>query len=173
MATGQYDDAYETPGWTVQNPVYAPSTYEFPSPALPAGVTRATITESFVSANGGMSGSVAFSPTIRRMTIDNVEVFLDPVRAEVRNGQLSVQILSMPQDIVWEVHESIGPIRNSYKVVVPASLTSAELSSLARTDTPTEPAPGFTHYILGVVLGPTDPVPANLAIGTFVFRKTA
>jgi hypothetical protein len=120
-----------------------------------------------------MSGSVAFSPTIRRMTIDNVEVFLDPVRAEVRNGHLSVQILSMPLDVVWEVHESIGAIRNSYKVVVPAGLTSAELSSLARTDTPSEPAPGITHYILGVVLGPTDPVPANLAIGTFVFRKTA
>jgi hypothetical protein len=128
MSTGF--DAWNTPGWTIQNPVYAPTLAD---PLPPVGVTRCLITGTYVSASGkGYYGSVILAPSIPRVLLDQTEVLLGPVRAEVRNGRFEAVIYAVPQDVIWNVREAVGASRQAYDVIVPGNLAAADLTELEK-----------------------------------------
>lgn len=137
MTTGF--DAWNTPGWTVQHPVYAST----PSgaPELPMGVTRCVITGTYLSASGrGYYGAVSLRPSIPRVLIAQTEVLLPPVRAEVRNGRLTDAVIyAVPQDVVWSVREAVGASRQAYDVILPRNTAGADLTELEKVTPDTPP----------------------------------
>lgn len=136
MSTGF--DAWNTPGWVVQHPVYPPSADV--SPTLPMGVTKCIISGTYMSASGrGYYGTVTLSPSIPRVLIDQTEVLLQQVRVEVRNGLLSATIYAVPQDVIWGVREAVGASRQSYSVILPRNTAAADLVELEHVPADTPP----------------------------------
>lgn len=136
MSTGF--DAWNTPGWTIQHPVYT----DTPSnePTLPMGVTKCVITGTYLSASGkGYYGTVRLLPSIPRLLIAQTEVLIPPVRAEVHNGRLSMTIYAVPQDVIWTVHEAVGASRESYDVILPRNTAAADLTELEKVTPDTPP----------------------------------
>lgn len=131
MATGQYDDAWETPGWTAQNFAY-PADPGSTAPALPVGVIRTTVTGTYVDSVGGANGRVVFTPISGRMLIGTTEVIIPEVHAHVHNGTFEAHLLNGPQDSVWRIREAVGPTRTHFTVVLPHGVTDVDLSALAR-----------------------------------------
>jgi hypothetical protein len=125
-------DAWNTPGWSAQQPVYLASADS--SVVLPAGVHPVTVTGSYVGPKGGAQGTVRFTPKTQSIQVGTVEVILAPVRFEVRKGELLTASLTVvPQDVVWEVRESVGPVRESYAVTVPSTAVGPiDITELAR-----------------------------------------
>ena len=164
MSTGF--DAWNTPGWTIQHPVYTGTPSDTPS--LPMGVTKCVITGTYMAANGkGYYGTVRLSPSIPRVLIAQTEVLLAPVFAEVKNGLLSATIYAVPQDVIWAVREAVGASRQAYEVILPRNTASADLTELEKVTpdtvpiTPTNAGQLFTgegpppDSIEGAVLGDT------------------
>lgn len=136
MSTGF--DAWNTPGWTIQHPVYSVVLDE--APALPAGVTRCVITGTYLADNGkAYPGTVTLRPSIPRVLIADTQVLLRPVRGEVRNGSLIAVIYAVPQDVIWSVHEAVGASRESYDVILPRNTAEADLTELERVTPETPP----------------------------------
>jgi hypothetical protein len=118
-------DAWNTPGWDVQNPVYL--TGSATTPELPAGVHAVKVTGTFLGPAGkGAYGQVRFIPSLLHHTIDGITVLLPPqVRGEVRNGELrDATLYAVPTDLVWTVVEAVGPARQRYDVLLPANAAS-------------------------------------------------
>jgi hypothetical protein len=150
-------DAWNTPGWTIQRPVYSASVGG-DAPVLPAGVTRCVITGTYLSASGqGYYGAVVFVPSIPRVLIGQTEVLLPLVRGEVRNGRLDAAIYAVPQDVIWTVREAVGASREMYQVILPSGTALADLTSLVKvtetTPTPEDLFVGEGPPVLGGVPG--------------------
>lgn len=136
MSTGF--DAWNTPGWTIQHPVY--SSTPDGAPEMPMGVTRCVITGTYLSASGkGYYGTVSLAPTIPRLLIADTQVLLKPVRAEVHNGRLSATIYAVPQDVIWGVREAVGASRQAYQVILPRNTAEADLTELEKVTPDTPP----------------------------------
>jgi len=136
MSTGF--DAWNTPGWTIQHPVYTnpPSN----DPTLPMGVTRCVITGTYLSDSGkGYPGTVTLRPSIPRVLIADTQVLLKPVRGEVHNGRLDAAIYAVPQDVIWSVSEAVGASRQHYDVILPRNTAEADLTELERVTPETPP----------------------------------
>lgn len=158
MTTGF--DAWNTPGWDVQSPVYISSTN--PGVTLPDGVNPISITGSFVGPAGGAQGMVGFTPKVQHLWVGDVEVLLAPVHFEVRAGVLvEAVITAVPQVIIWTVREAVGALRRSYDVLLPADAdpeTPIDLTALTRVTSENYPSQLFTGdgppgYIVGAVSG--------------------
>jgi hypothetical protein len=159
-------DAWNTPGWTIQHPVY--TTPPSNDPVLPMGVTRCVITGTYLSASGkGYVGAVTLRPSIPRVLIAQTEVLLSAVRGEVLNGRLDATIYAVPQDVIWNVREAVGASREDYDVILPRNTAEADLTELERVTPETPPINPdnagelFTgegpppNFIEGAVLGDT------------------
>jgi hypothetical protein len=130
--------AWDIPGWTSQNPSYPPI-IPVTTP-LPVGVRRVTLSESYVGAAGAANGIVVMTPQTTRVEVDDVEVLVQQVRSQLKNGKLKIEILVPPTDaIVWQVREAIGPERLSYYVTVPPTAVDQELSALVHVDSDGQP----------------------------------
>jgi hypothetical protein len=162
-------DAWNTPGWSSQDPDY-PDTLSG-DPGMPMGVTKCVITGTYMSASGkGYYGSVALSPSIPRVLIEQTQVLLAAVRGEVTNGRLQATIYAVPQDVIWEVREAVGASRHIYDVILPRNTYGADLTELEKVTPETPPInpdnagmlftgegppPVPPDYIEGAVLGDT------------------
>lgn len=136
MTTGF--DAWNTPGWTIQHPVYTVVPPD--DPALPTGVTQCVITGTYVSATGkAYPGTVTLAPSIPRVLIATTQVLIPPVRGDVHNGLLHAIIYAVPQDVIWSVREAVGPSRQSYDVILPRNTAEADLTALERVTPETPP----------------------------------
>lgn len=136
MTTGF--DAWNTPGWTIQHPVYVDTPDD--APELPMGVTRCVITGTYLSASGkGYPGTVTLRPSIPRVLIADTQVLLPPVRGEVHNGRLDAAIYAVPQDVIWSVREAVGASRQVYDVILPRNTATADLTELERVTPETPP----------------------------------
>lgn len=131
-------DAWNTPGWTIQHPVYLDTPSD--DPDLPMGVTPCVINATYLSASGkGYYGAVTLSPSIPRVLIADTQVLLPPVRGEVRNGRLAATIYAVPQDVIWGVREAVGASRQAYDVILPRNTAQADLTELERVTPETPP----------------------------------
>jgi hypothetical protein len=156
-------DAWNSPGWTIQHPVYS-ATVGGDVPALPAGVTPCTITCTYLSASGqGYYGAVTLAPSIPRVLIAQTEVLLPMVRGEVRAGQLNALIYAVPQDVIWTVREAVGASRQVYGVILPRNTAAADLTSLVRVPDGTPPIDGTGELFTGE--GPPPQFIEGAAIG--------
>ncbi len=137
MSTGF--DAWNSPGWTIQHPVYTNPPLDVPE--LPMGVTRCVITGTYLSASGkGYYGTVTLRPSIPRILIADTQVLIPPMRAEVRNGRLVDAILyAVPQDVIWSVREAVGASRQAYDVILPRNTAEADLTELEKVTPETPP----------------------------------
>lgn len=131
--------AWDIPGWTSQNPTYPLST-PVPTP-LPVGVRRVTLSESYVGAAGRAQGMVVMIPQTSRVVVADVEVLVQQVASAFTNGDLKIEVLVPPVDIVWQVREAVGPQRLSYYVKVPSTAVDQQLSALTRVDADGNPIP--------------------------------
>lgn len=125
-------EAWSIPGWTAQNPVYP--TGSASSVALPAGAHPLVITGAWTGPKGGAEGTVRFIPRTNNIQVGTVEIVLAPVRFQVTKGVLiDASITVVPQAVVWEVHEAVGPVREVYAVSIPSTAVSPlDISVLAR-----------------------------------------
>jgi len=131
-------DAWNSPGWTIQHPVYTNSPDD--DPELPMGVTKCVITGTYLSASGkGYTGTVTLRPSIPRVLIADTQVLLPFVRGDVRNGRLDVAIYAVPQDVIWGVSEAVGASRQAYDVILPGNTAEADLTELERVTPETPP----------------------------------
>lgn len=173
MSSG--NDAWNIPGWTAQNPVYPANLLEIDPPTLPLGVSKCVITGTYMAANGlpYSSGTVRFTPTVQRTLILGTEVLLPMVRAEVNKGRLSADIYAIPQDVIWEVTESVGPTRLTYEVIVPLNTVTADLTTLERVTPDTVRPPLVrTGQIFTGHGAPPDPVPGAVLGDTYIDLDT-
>lgn len=132
MATGQYDDAWETPGWTAQNFAYPPSDEVMVSP--PEGLRNVAVAGTFFDQRARpMWGVFTFTPSIRLLKVGNAMVNLQPFRVQLRHGQLKdVNILApktgvtvTPATWTYAIQQRVGPSIKEYSV--PVSVTTADL----------------------------------------------
>lgn len=162
MSTGF--DAWNTPGWTIQHPVY--TTLPDGAPTMPMGVTRCVITGAYLSATGrGYYGSVSLSPSIPRVLIAETQVLLPPAREEVRNGRLEIVVYAIPQDVIWSVHESVGASRQIYDVILPRNTAAADLTELERVTPQTPPLNPSNAGFLFTGEGPPPTLIAGAVLG--------
>lgn len=153
-------DAWNTPGWDVQNPVYLSSTS--PAITLPDGVNPISITGTFVGPAGGAQGMVGFTPKVQHLWVGAVEVLLAPVRFEVRAGVLVAAVITaVPEDVIWTVREAVGPLRRSYDILLREDADPdipIDITALERVTSENYPSQLFTGdgppgYIVGAVSG--------------------
>ena len=131
MSTGF--DAWNTPGWTIQDPVYVEPVDDLEPPTLPMGVTPAQIQGTYMSASGKpYYGAVSFVPTVATVKVVDTHVVLPSVRAEVKNGRLSATIYAVPFDVIWDIREAVGPSRVAYEVILPRNAAGGDITTLEK-----------------------------------------
>lgn len=136
MATGQYDDAWETPGWTAQNLNYPPSDEE--TITVPEGLKAVSVTGQFFDQRGRpMWGVLTFTPNVRRVRVNNVTVLLREFKTQLRNGHLdNVSVLSPDVDAAfppawnWHIRQRIGPVTTEYDLPVPMLTDTVDVFDL-------------------------------------------
>lgn len=86
MADLDYQWAWNTPGWNVQNPTFPDGDN---APDLPEGFRNIQVTGEWVSDEGkGFSGYLRFTPSIKSVDVDGTTVIFSEKRVPVRRGTL-------------------------------------------------------------------------------------
>lgn len=134
MATGEYDDAWETPGWTAQN-------FNYPDPAptftAPTGLKNVKVKGSFFDHKARpLWGKFTFQPSVRSVRVGGSTVVLTSFSTDLKNGQLDVNILS-PDNVVtsppawsYKVRQRVGPVSSVFEIQVPISGTEVDVYDL-------------------------------------------
>lgn len=125
MATGQYDDAWETTGWTSQNMAYPPTSND---PAYtPIGLPKIRVFGEFRSEEGRpLNGIVRATPSKRITAFEGKEVAIQEVVQEVRNGLADFEIAT--GDWTWTISQRIGPTTRKTEGLQPTA--DLDLSTL-------------------------------------------
>lgn len=135
MAKGQYDDAWETPGWTAQNFAYPPSDLD-DGVDLPVDIDRVTLTGKFLDGRGDPAEGWLYisMPTALEHTPTKTKIMPVSLRAEVKKGAVSVEV---PATDALTVVPEIADWRYKIRVVLKGrTFLEAESVALPRA-TPT------------------------------------
>lgn len=129
MATGQYDNAWETPGWTAQLGYYPDDVSDPDGPPItpPAGLKQITVTGTYLDDRSRpQEGVLTFTPSVRQVRADGKTLSLRTVKARVRNGMISVRLVApdgtepvFPATWTWNVRQRVGPSKSTFDIVVP------------------------------------------------------
>lgn len=135
MAYGQYDNAWETPGWTVQTGHYP----DDPSIALtpPAGLKNVAVVGDFFDQSAKpLWGKFTFQPSVQSVKVGGATVVLTAFSAELKHGQLDVNVLS-PDNVVtdppawsYKIRGRVGPAPLTARLDVPFAGDSVEFAAL-------------------------------------------
>jgi len=137
MATGQYDDAWETPGWTAQNFAYPPSDEIVLN--APEGLRNVEITGTFFDQHARPAwGVFTFTPSIRSVQVGDATVVLQPFRVQLSHGRLDkVNILAPgvdavvdPEEWTWAIRQRVGTSIREYAVAVPLTGDTIDVKDL-------------------------------------------
>lgn len=131
LSTGQYDDAWQTEGWTAQNPVY-PNHDTGPTPA--DGITYVKVTGSFFTGEGKpLYGQFRFVPKTREYVYGTSHFLFRTHKAYAKRGGLEVTlpVASYGPPTVYRVHQRVGPVKREYDLVLGPDNTEFDLSGLS------------------------------------------
>lgn len=129
LSTGKYDDAWQTEGWTSQNPVY-PNHEEGATP--PDGIKFVEITGAFFTGeNKPLYGQIRFVPKERVHVHDGAHFLFKTIKSHIKRGKVSVH-LPVPDRgtvFIYRVHQRVGPVQRVYDLVLNAEMTEFDLST--------------------------------------------
>jgi len=125
MARGQYDDAWETPGWTAQNMAYPPlDTDDF---VPPEGIELVTVTGDYSSYRSRAPwGRVSFTPSVKTVTVGDTQVALYPVTKTLNNGKFETKLVKT-EGWKYHVRQRVGPDILEFDTGLTADTTMAAL----------------------------------------------
>lgn len=93
MTDLDYQWAWNTPGWTVQNPTFPDGDS---APDLPDGFRNIQVTGEWVSSSGkGFSGRLRFTPSIESIDSEGTTVIFEEQQVPVRRGTLPTNFYVM------------------------------------------------------------------------------
>lgn len=128
MATGQYDDAWETPGWTAQNMAYPPEVVVNP---YPLDVDVVTLTGHFGDGGGrGANGWLYIDNGNTVLRHLSAKQWVNPIkkRVEIRGGTFSVTVPATDSAALvgyspWSYHIRISlegrPFKEGFNISLP------------------------------------------------------
>lgn len=128
-STGQYDDAWQTSGWTAQNMAYPPdSTGVVP----PDGIYPIDIVGSFFVAEGRpISGVFNFEPETKQMVIGGKSVTFERHKEYMKRGELKVRLyIPIDSPFIYHVRQRVGPVNREYDITLDSTMTTFDISSL-------------------------------------------
>lgn len=139
MPIGQYDDAYETPGWTAQWGYIPDADGEvFITP--PEGLKWVNVTGTFFEDTlRPMNGTLNFLPSVRAIRVDGKTLILRQFKAILRHGVLeNVKVLSpdgtkpvIPSSWTYNIRQRVGPSKTDYGLTVPTAEDTVDVYDLA------------------------------------------
>lgn len=122
MATGAYDDAWETVGWTSQNPATIPEPSD-PPVILP----HVRLFGDYQGITGrDMHGVVKAVPSKRIAIHEGTTVFLPLIGEQIHRGEVDFEIPI--GDWTWTITQRIGPITRTHEGIQPT--VDLDLSTL-------------------------------------------
>lgn len=144
MATGQYDNAWETPGWTAQLGYYPnePSTAVVP----PAGLKNVAVTGQFFDDQARpLDGIFTFTPSVKAVRIGGSTVILRSFKARLIHGSLvDVNVISpdgttpaYPPAWSYKIRQRVGPSISEYSLNIPSTPNTVDVYTLQTEAGPT------------------------------------
>ena len=125
--TGQYDDAWQTEGWTAQQGDFPDYEDGF---VPPQGIHKVKITGLFSTSEGRrMSGVLTFIPESRLEVVGGQQVIFDTHKEYKSRGVLDVD-LTMPLDrpfFTYKVRQRVGPVNRQYDLVLDPTMTEYDI----------------------------------------------
>lgn len=128
-STGQYDDAWQTSGWTAQNMAYPPDE----TPTLPPdGIYPVDIVGSFFTAEGRkISGQFTFEPAEKQVVIGGKSVTFERHKEYMKRGDLKVRLyIPIDRPFTYHVSQRVGPVNKSYDIILDSTMTTFDISAI-------------------------------------------
>lgn len=130
LSTGQYDDAWQTEGWTTQNPTYPDHSVD---PVPLDGIAYITVTGSYFTGKGKpLYGQFRFVPMEKMHIHADAHFLFKTEKAYIKHGRLEIKLPVPVRDneaFRYRVYQSVGPLRREFEISLDWEMGVYDLSA--------------------------------------------